>query len=149
MASLCYRRPSGQHFLVFFDSVSQAIVHISKLDIQNFELVDTLHTFLTIGPDEERFVGSSDELQLVLTCGHVGPQTSGCQAGRWPEHFVIVDKAHITKVLESNAIYGWPENQFSFLGPFKGILEPIGPSYGDLVVSPDNYFVLPKELMAY
>jgi hypothetical protein len=141
MASLCFRRPSGQHFLVFFDSISQAIVHVSKIQVPGFELTEPLDTFLSIGPDQERFVGSSNNIQLILTVGHVGPHTDGSSIGdRWPEHFIVIDKNHIHDYLAWDQIYGWPQNAFAHLGPFSAVLEPfVG------AISPErrpNYFVL-------
>lgn len=127
MASLCFRRPSGQHFLVFLESVSQAIVLVSQLKIKDFELVEDLEKYLEIEAGQERVVGFSNDIQLIMTVGHNEPEPVVDYNSRtWPEHCIIIDKRDIHERLEKDQIFAWPGNMFGFMGPFGGQLEPDG-----------------------
>lgn len=135
MSSLCFRRPSGQHFIVFLESISQAIVLISQIKIKDFELIEDLEKYLEIKPGEERIVGFSNDVQLIMTVGHIEPEVVEDYNSRsWPEHCIIIDKAQIQKYLDHDQLYGWPGNMFASKGPFSAILEADG-----------KFFRIPKD----
>lgn len=168
MASLCFRRPNGQHFLVFYESISQAIVGFTKLDIEGFDMIEPLENYLAIRRDEERLVGSTDRIQLLLTVGHTRPSVmehveadnqvivvqaeSGPQEMRvtaWPEHFVVVDSSRIKEYLLWDQCYGWPEDKFKAKGPFDAMLTRAVYMGDNVFLLPENHYVETLLLMAH
>lgn len=168
MATLCFRRPNGQHFLVFYESISQAIVGFSKIDIPEFQMIEPLENYLAIRPGEERFMGSTDRIQLLLTVGHTRPSVmahteaddevitvqgpTGPQEMRitaWPEHFVVVHSSRIKEYLLWNQRYGWPEDKFKAKGPFDAMLTRAVYMGDNVFLLPENHYVETLLMMAH
>jgi hypothetical protein len=109
MISMIFRRPFGQHLLVFMPTLTSCMILMSRLEIPDFFYADPLQTLLTIGCNEERMIGSSPTIQVIVKLGFTtlfpGPKFTRPEV--WPEHYVVVPYTHIAAFLKDNHAYTW------------------------------------------
>jgi hypothetical protein len=140
MSSVIFRRANGQHFIVFLESVSHSVSFLEKLDmtneIQDFEFWAPLESFADLISDEERMVGSSPSLQVLIKHGHAALKpTPKLSDSQWPEHFVVVSEDHIVPYLRKNHTYRWAP------GKCNGVYDHLGngPFLHDIRNAPETY----------
>jgi len=132
---------TGQHFIVFLETVPHALSFLEKLDmskeIVDFQFWAPLESFLDLISGEERMVGSSPNLQVMIKRGHAAlnptPKLSSPQS--WPEHYVVVSEGHIGAYLRKNQTYKWAP------GKCNGAYDHLGaaPYIHDIRNVPETY----------
>ena len=145
--------------MVFYESISVAIVSFSKMALYDFIMVEPLENYLAIKPGEERLIGTTDCIQLVLTVGHTVPSDmnknlpeyeeeivqgpSGPIVRRfkvWAEHYVVVQADQIMNYLIWDQKYIWPDDRYDHNGPFTAILERAEHLGPNMFTLPENYY---------
>jgi hypothetical protein len=147
MISLIFRRPFGQHLLVFLPTLTSCMILMSRLVIPDFLFAAPLQTLLTLGPNEERMVGSSPTLQIIVKLGFTtlvpGPKYTRPEV--WPEHYVVVPHAYISALLKDNRAYTWAPGMCN--GAFDHVFDHLSSSnvsVYDIRSAPDTYGFTPE-----
>jgi hypothetical protein len=85
------------------------MILMSRLEIPDFLFADRLQTLFTLSCDEERMVGSSPTVQVIIKMGWKtlvpGPKFTRPEV--WPEHYIAVPHTHIAAFLKDNQAYRW------------------------------------------
>ena len=146
MPSVIFRRVTGQHFIVFLESMPHTLTFLEKLDmpneILNFQFWAPLESFLDLTMGEERMVGSSPNLQVIIRRGHgtLKPMPKISGPDMWPEHYVAVSEGHLGAYLRKNHTYKWAP------GKCNGIYDNLGapPYIHDIRNVPETYGFSPE-----
>jgi hypothetical protein len=155
MVSVIFRRPSGQHFLVFAPSLLNAVAWLNNLnlpvEIEDFRFAEPvertgkfaapLEKLLDLGKDEERFVGGSPTLQIVIKRGFSAlHEFKHGNHQLWPEHYVLVSQAHLGFYLRKDHTYRWAP------GKCNGIYDHLGsgPYLHDICHAPKKFGFTPE-----
>jgi len=130
MATLCFRRSSGQHFIVFFDSIEEAYALFSGLDHKALDLYTSKRGFVPISDGFYRCLGAGSWLQVIMIGGHhLLDEEPRALPSTWPTHFVAVDKSRIAKYLEWNKTYKLPNGTYPDMGQESGLSHRFYPGY--------------------